>query len=129
MGWWVGAGGVDEINRCGSEADGPGELLTVGLEAGEGLIDLLGVESAEVDGLLHSVAEGGDGDGTAIFAFADDDAGGTGADGVVVGGDVFAEGFGVGAGLAEDEPELAHALEQSESHSINIMRSNHHSFT
>jgi hypothetical protein len=120
---------MDEINSCGSEADGLGELLAVGLEAGKGLIDLLGVEFAQVDSLLHSVAEGGDGGGAAIFAFTDNDAGGTGADGFVVGGDVFAEGFGVGAGLAQDEPELAHALEESESHSINIMRSNHHSFT
>ena len=65
-------------------------MLTVGLKTSDGFIDLFRGEFAETDGLLSSVAEGGDGSGRRIVALPYGDGGLTFPDIVVVVGNVLA---------------------------------------
>lgn len=65
------------------------QVLTVAFQLGDGLVDLLPAQFSEVDFVLDSVVEGGDGCGRCTFAFSDGDSGAAFANGVVVVGDVF----------------------------------------
>lgn len=80
-------------------------MLTVALQLGDGLVDLLPAQLSEVDFALDSVVEGGDGGGRWAFAFSDGDSGAAFANGVVVVGDVFSEYFEIDLRAYEAVPD------------------------
>lgn len=64
-------------------------MLAVALQFGDRFLDLLRAQLPEVDCTFNAVAEGGDGSGRGVLAFADGDPSGALANGIVVAGDVF----------------------------------------